>query len=126
MIDDMSTWHNLNQMYLKTLSKQVKHIYFRHASVLYSKEMRERYGVEEQDMRNAKSFEAALLAYEIKVSGRKSLEDYHEEASCVNYLENIKTPLVVVTCADDPLVSQRHVQKYFRSYACKYEPSFTS
>lgn len=40
-------------------------------------------------------FSAKLYKYE-------TAEDYYQKASCVNYIQDIKTPLLVANTLDDP------------------------
>ena len=43
-------------------------------------------------------------AYSIKLNGFDNLDDFYESASCKNFLHTVKTPLLLVTALNDPII----------------------
>lgn len=86
------------------MTENVKNIILKHRSVLLSEEVKSRYHLDEQEIYSAATLLDLDEAYTRKVHNFDSTVDLYRWSSSVNYLDNIKTPMVFINTADDPVI----------------------
>lgn len=97
-------WQNFHRFYLYVLTENVKSIILKHRHVLLADDIKQRYQLNERDISAAATLPELDEAYTRRVHNFKTLKDLYSWSSSVNYLANIKRPMVFVNARDDPLV----------------------
>lgn len=57
------------------------------------------------DIEAAKTWEAEQALFFVKINGYKSLDDFYEKGSAVNFIHKIKIPTLIVQAANDPMLT---------------------
>ncbi|KAL0269464.1 UNVERIFIED_CONTAM: hypothetical protein PYX00_007184 [Menopon gallinae] len=99
-------WHNFRRIYLYVITEAVKNIILKHRYILLNEESVKRLGLNERDIISAATLPELDDAYTRKVYHFKTVEDMYYWSSSVNYLNNIKLPIVFINARDDPLVPE--------------------
>lgn len=97
-------WQNFHRFYLYVLTENVKSIILKHRHVLLADDIKQRYQLNERDISAAATLPELDEAYTRRVHNFKTLKDLYSWSSSLNYLANIKRPMVFVNARDDPLV----------------------
>uniref|UniRef100_U5EYZ0 Putative conserved secreted protein n=1 Tax=Corethrella appendiculata TaxID=1370023 RepID=U5EYZ0_9DIPT len=93
-------WQNFRRFYLYILTENVKSIIMRHRQILFKHEFK----INEAAISAAATLPELDEAYTRRVHGFNSVTELYTWSSCINYLENIKRPMVFINAKDDPLV----------------------
>ncbi|XP_044740197.1 abhydrolase domain-containing protein 2 isoform X2 [Chrysoperla carnea] len=99
-------WQNFRRFYLYVMTENMKNIILRHRSVLLNEDVKRRFGLQEQQIISAATLPELDDAYTRKIHNFDSIDDLYRWSSSVNYLENIKTPMVFINAKDDPIVPE--------------------
>lgn len=76
----------------------------KHRHVLLSDDIKQRYQLNERDIAAAATLPELDEAYTRRVHNFNNVKEMYSWSSSVNYLANIKRPMVFVNARDDPLV----------------------
>uniref|UniRef100_A0A2M3ZDX9 Putative alpha/beta hydrolase n=1 Tax=Anopheles braziliensis TaxID=58242 RepID=A0A2M3ZDX9_9DIPT len=99
-------WQNFHRFYLYVLTENVKSIIMKHRHVLLSDDIKQRYQLNERDIAAAATLPELDEAYTRRVHQFPTVKDMYSWSSSINYLTNIKRPMVFVNARDDPLVPE--------------------
>ncbi|XP_077285760.1 abhydrolase domain-containing protein 2 [Arctopsyche grandis] len=97
-------WQNFRRLYLYVMTDNYRNIITRHKHVLLSEEVRKRFQLSENSIVSAGTLPDLDEAYTRRIFNFNSVSDLYFWSSSINYLENIKTPMVFINARDDPLV----------------------
>lgn len=97
-------WQNFHRFYLYVLTENVKSIIMKHRHVLLSDDIKQRYQLNERDIAAAATLPELDEAYTRRVHNFTNVKEMYSWSSSLNYLANIKRPMVFVNAKDDPLV----------------------
>lgn len=84
----------------------MKNIILRHRKVLLSEDVKNRHNLSEHEIVSAATLPELDEAYTRKINGFKSITDLYNWCSSINYIDNIKLPMVFINAKDDPLVPE--------------------
>lgn len=84
----------------------MKNIILRHRHILLAEDVRERHMLNEHEIVSAATLPELDDAYTRKVHNFHSIKELYAWSSSINYLHNIKTPMVFINSKDDPIVPE--------------------
>ncbi|XP_043288096.1 abhydrolase domain-containing protein 2 [Venturia canescens] len=113
-------WTNFRRFYLYIMTESVKNIILRHKDVLLSREVQQRFGLNERDIISAATLPELDEAYTRKVHNFRSVKDLYKWSSSINYIGNISIPMVFMNALDDPLVPEMLLVP-IRDFAAKHK-----
>jgi abhydrolase domain-containing protein 2 len=99
-------WQNFHRFYLYVLTENVRSIIMKHRHILLSDEVKRRYGLNDRDIATAATLPELDEAYTRRVHNFSSTTEMYKWSSSINYLDNIKKPMVFINALDDPLVPE--------------------
>ncbi|GAB0097292.1 Abhydrolase domain-containing protein 2 [Sergentomyia squamirostris] len=97
-------WQNFRRFYLYVMTENVKQIIMKHRQTLLSDDVKQRCKLNERDIAAAATLPELDEAYTRRVHNFQSVTELYKWSSCINYLQNIETPMVFFNAKDDPLV----------------------
>ncbi|XP_075219349.1 abhydrolase domain-containing protein 2 isoform X2 [Lycorma delicatula] len=103
-------WQNFRRFYLYAMTEAMKSIVLKHRHILLSDEAKQRYALNEREIIAAATLPELDDAYTRKVYNFKTVEEMYRWSSCVNYLKNIRKPMIFINARDDPLVPDELLQ----------------
>ncbi|KAJ1921333.1 hypothetical protein H4219_000649 [Mycoemilia scoparia] len=92
------TWANRN-LYQPNLTGALQRMYFRHKDSIDGS----KFGIVEEEIKNAKKISEYDDALTAKVFGFESCWDYYRDASSGQYISKVRVPLLCVNALDDPI-----------------------
>ncbi|CAL1533917.1 unnamed protein product [Lymnaea stagnalis] len=98
------SWRNLRRAYIYVMTRNQKNIIKCHKDVLLCDKVRCDYDIDVDKIFASRTMEQLDEAYTRRLHGFETLDDYYHHNSSGHYLQNIKTPLLVVNAEDDPIV----------------------
>ncbi|XP_059618666.1 abhydrolase domain-containing protein 2 [Phlebotomus argentipes] len=99
-------WQNFRRFYLYVMTENVKQIIMKHRQMLLSDDVKQRCKLNERDIVAAATLPELDEAYTRRVHNFQSVKELYNWSSCINYLQNIDTPMVFFNAKDDPLVPE--------------------
>ena len=88
------------------MTENMKGIILRHRHMLLSEDVRTRYQLVEHEIISAATLPELDDAYTRKIHNFGTITDLYQWSSCINYIQNIKTPMVFINARDDPIVHE--------------------
>lgn len=101
------------------MTENVKSIILRHRHVLLSEETRNRYNLIEHEIFSAATLPELDDAYTRRVHNFSTVTELYTWSSSVNYLHNIKAPMIFINARDDPIIPEE-LLKPIKKVAGKY------
>ncbi|PSN52390.1 Abhydrolase domain-containing protein 2, partial [Blattella germanica] len=120
----------IERFYLYVMTESMKSIILKHRHVLLNEEVKRRYSLNEREIIASATLPELDDAYTStvvcisltrlclvrrKVHNFKSVSELYQWSSCVNYLQDIKTPMIFINARDDPIVPEallRPIRKF--------------
>ncbi|XP_069687696.1 abhydrolase domain-containing protein 2 isoform X1 [Periplaneta americana] len=99
-------WQNFRRFYLYVMTESMKSIILRHRHILLHDDVKRRYNLKEREIIAAATLPELDDAYTRKVHNFKSVSELYQWSSCVNYLQDINTPMIFINARDDPIVPE--------------------
>ncbi|CAB3362916.1 Hypothetical predicted protein [Cloeon dipterum] len=99
-------WHNFRRFYLYFMTENMKSIILRHRKVLLSEDVRKKHKLNERDIFSAATLPELDEAYTRRVHNFGSVRELYQWSSSVNYLKDIRSPMIFINAKDDPLVPE--------------------
>ncbi|XP_034941848.1 abhydrolase domain-containing protein 2 [Chelonus insularis] len=113
-------WQNFRRFYLYIMTESVKNIILKHKNVLLSDDVKQKYNLNEREIISAATLPELDEAYTRRVHNFRSVTELYKWSSSINYLHNIKTPIVFINAFDDPIVPEvllEPIKKYTASHS---------
>lgn len=88
------------------MTESMKSIILRHRHILLHDDVKRRYNLKEREIIAAATLPELDDAYTRKVHNFKSVSELYQWSSCVNYLQDINTPMIFINARDDPIVPE--------------------
>ncbi|KAF6201406.1 hypothetical protein GE061_005854 [Apolygus lucorum] len=99
-------WANFRRIYLYFITEAVKSLILRHRKMLLSEQAKQMYELSETDIISAATLPELDEAYTRKVHKFKSVPEFYQWSSSINYLPKIKVPQLFLNSMDDPLIPE--------------------
>lgn len=99
-------WQNFRRFYLYIMTENMKNIILRHRKVLLSDEIKQKYNLNEHEIISAATLPDLDEAYTRRVLNFKSIKEFYNWCSSINYLNTIEVPMVFINAKDDPIVPE--------------------
>lgn len=88
------------------MTENVKNIILRHRHILLSEDIRTNYNLIEHEIISAATLPELDEAYTRKIHNFKTVSELYKWSSSINYLNNIRTPMIFINAKDDPIVPE--------------------
>ncbi|BET02426.1 alpha/beta hydrolase fold [Nesidiocoris tenuis] len=99
-------WSNFRRIYLYFITEAVKALILRHRKILLSEPTKQKYQLNEKDIVSAATLPELDEAYTRKVHNFKSVTEFYQWTSSINYLSQIQVPQLFLNALDDPLIPE--------------------
>lgn len=113
-------WQNFRRFYLYVMTENVKNIILKHRKVLLNDDVKRLFALEERDIIAAATLPELDDAYTRKIHRFGTIEDYYRWSSSINYISNIKSPMIFINARDDPIVPEPLLEP-IKTFVCKYD-----
>ncbi|EEB17238.1 alpha/beta hydrolase domain containing protein, putative [Pediculus humanus corporis] len=100
------TWNNFRRLYFFVLTEAVKSIILKHRYILLNKDSMKKFNLNEREIISAATLPELDDVFTRKIYKFNSVDEMYIWSSSVNYLQNIKHPIVFINSKDDPLVPE--------------------
>ncbi|CAG0899229.1 unnamed protein product [Cyprideis torosa] len=100
----MLKWENLRRLYFYVMSEEMKRIIFRNRHWLLTEDMKETHNLDEKKIAAAGTMVELDEAFTRRVNGCSSVVDYYRKASCIQDLNKVSKPILLINAEDDPIV----------------------
>lgn len=111
-------WQNFRRFYLYVMTENVKNIILKHRKVLLNDDVKRLFALEERDIIAAATLPELDDAYTRKIHRFGTIEDYYRWSSSINYISNIKSPMIFINARDDPIVPEPLLEP-IKTFVCK-------
>ncbi|KAK3094867.1 hypothetical protein FSP39_007267, partial [Pinctada imbricata] len=115
-------WQHMRRGYVYAMTANQKSLLRNHYKTLFSEEAVKKYNLDVDKILQSTSLLDLDELYSRR-AGYKNVEEYYEDASCCNFLQNLELPAFFLNAEDDPLVPQPLVE-IAKKYVGKYSVEF--
>lgn len=88
------------------MTENVKNIILRHRQMLLSEDIKNQHCLVEHEIISAATLPELDEAYTRRIHNFKTVSELYKWSSSINYLKNIRSPMIFINARDDPIVPE--------------------
>ena len=97
-------WRNFSRLYLFSMTENMRSVILKHKEALFTDEVKQKCNIDERKVLSAATLPELDEVYTRRIFGLRSAEELYSLDSSVNYMHNIRVPVIFINAKDDPIV----------------------